>query len=210
MIGRLIMTPDLNYIPAVISSGPTKVIWLTDNLEYETSEGYATGNDTCGSILLPPYSIMCEVVDDRFDINFVKNRYLEYLHTREPLSFVCGILGLLIKGLNVMIMVNKIERDFNFIPETLFYLFQLRYGITPETMSNPFIYPNQDMYLDTIYSDLYLFDYMDESLLRRLHSQHPFNDEVQTKIMNSNNFRVRYSQEPVNPFINMNGNGNGG
>lgn len=198
MIGRIIFVSNPNRIPDIIRSGPSQLVRIDEDNTYGPEV-------ICGSILLPPYSIMSELIDDRLDLRIIEQQYFEYLHTNEPRSFVAGLLAIMFKGINVVIMVDKYDNEFGVIPRTLWNFINIRYGIMLETETNGFFYPTDPMYLDTIYSDLFLYDYIDDAVLKSKHSPHTYNEEVQMKLMNLYNLRATNNMNhgPIDPFISM-------
>lgn len=200
MIGKLIFSSNVeNDIQPAIS--PYQVVYL-DTQCYENSR---IPNAICGTVLLPPYSIMSALVEteDTYPIVMVADQYLSYLHTTEPMSFIVGILALLLKGISVIIYIGSFEAEFTIIPQTIQRFLNLRYGMFPEYMGNGFMFPIDPMYTDQIYSDLFLFDYCDLGYLQRCHSSHPFNNEVNNKIMMMGYMsqpQVPINGGPIDPF----------
>lgn len=199
MIGRLILSGDRNKILNIIRSGPTQIVVMDEETPSQ--------DVICGSILLPPFSIMNELVDGRLDMHIIEDQYFEYLHTTEPISFVCGLMALMLKGVNVVISTEKYDYEFSVIPKTIWDFFNIRYGIMPETYYSGFRFADKPMHLDTIYSDLFLHDYIDDIVLKAKHSSHPYNQDVQIKLMNLYNLRAlnNKSNGPIDPFVNMRG-----
>ena len=170
-------------------------------------------NDTiCGSILLPPYSIMAELIDDEVPQQMIAEHYMQYLHTIEPLHFIVGLLAALLKGFTIFIDLGYEPEDtFILIPQVLREFFMLRYGIIVQIDNvQHYMYPMDPMYLDQIYSDLFLFDYADLAFLQKYHSRHPFNADVVEKIVRlglQDQVNVRTNDNnKVDPFRFLGGN----
>ena len=206
MIGKLVMTRDPGYVQMVVPLGPTRVIELDDVMALDPSLG--CGNVMCGSILLPPPTIMSAAIEESIPIDVVRQQFFSYLHLNEPRSFLAGIVALMIKGINVVIVLDKVDPEFSFIPTEIYNFFMIRYGIiaesiVPNFMSSQFRYPVEAEYLDTIYEDLFVFDYMDAESLKKMHSAHPYSMEVDTKLRNFYNYNILQTDGIVNPFINL-------
>lgn len=200
MIGRIVIANNPNMVSNVVRSGPSQIILLDE-------EGRNSQDTICGSILLPPFSIMNELVDGRLDLRIIEDQYFGYLHSTEPMAFVVGLIAIMLKGINVIIVADRYDNEFSMIPKTIWNFFNMRYGIVPETISTAFLISNDPMHWDTIYSDLFLYDYIDDTVLKAKHSPSPYNPVVQNKLINLYNFRAlnNNSDKPIDPFVNMRG-----
>lgn len=178
MIGKLIFSTDLGRDQS-LQIGPYQIIFL-DETEATDSR---IQNAIVGSVLLPPYNIMTRLVEPDYPLVALGDEYLAYLHSPEPLSFMVGILALLMKGVSVIIDTMSCEAEFSLIPQTIQRFLVLRYGMYPEFMGQGFLFPVDPMYTDQIFSDLFLFDYCDLDYLQKMHSNHPFNMDVNNKII---------------------------
>lgn len=202
MIGKFIISNNLSrdigpYL------GPYQIISLN------TEDQQAIPNVICGSILLPPYSIMTKIVgtEEEYPILMVTEEYLSYLHTIEPMAFIVGMIALLFKGISVILYANDFINEFAIIPQTINRFLNLRYGMVPEPNGNCLMFLPDPMYSDQIYSDLFLYDYCDLETLKRFHSSHPFNNEVSNKIIMSHQLNQGISgiDKVVDPFIVLRG-----
>ncbi len=186
MIGKLIFSSNLPY-DLSMQLGPYQVVYLGEEKDKDA---------LCGSVILPPYSIMSMLVEtnDTCPLVMVADQYLAYLHTPEPMSFIVGLIALLLKGISVIIFIGSFDAEFSIIPQTIQRFLTLRYGMFPEYNGNGFLFPVDPMYTDQIYSDLFMFDYCDLGYLQKCHSSHPFNNDVNNKII-----RMGYMNQPQYP-----------
>lgn len=185
MIGRIILDRVRNYNVSQLGQFPNLFeIVYTDREIVSELPFMADDSFICGDIIMPPYSIMQELVEDTVPLEFISNQYMEYLHTFEPISFIVGLIALILRGYDIIIDTGVDPGDsFELIPQVLREFFLLRYGIVVEIAGRQnFQFPVDPMYLDQIYSDLFLFDYADINVLKKYHSDHPFNNEVMNKI----------------------------
>ena len=199
MIGKLVLSNDLSRDIGP-HLGPYQIICLnTENSNPEI---------LCGSILLPPYSLMSMLVEseDACPLMMVADQYFEYLHTHEPMSFIAGILAILLKGISVVIYIGEFDGEFSIIPQTIIRLFNVRYGMFIEPNGNGLLFNPEPMYSDQVYSDLYMFDYCDTKTLTNNHSPHPYNADVYNKIIRTNSMVMSDQTESVlDPFVVIRG-----
>lgn len=181
--GRLFFTADPDLADSILLNRTGRVIILSDPEARNLLRMAGSPDIICGSILLPPYTIMSHAVDETVPPEYVAQEYLAYMHSREPRAFICGILAMMLKRMDVAILFTLHEMEFNVIMSVLDEMFEVRYGIRAQTVTTPFGFPTDDMYLDTIYGDLFLFGYMDADTLMRKHSEKPFDEEVIMKLI---------------------------
>lgn len=183
MIGKLIFSSNPQH-DLSMQLGPYQIIHFGNEERQDA---------LCGSIMLPPYSIMSMLIEseDTYSLLGIAEQYLAYLHTPEPMSFIVGLLALLLKGISVIFLIDSFDAEFSIIPQTIQRFLNLRYGMFPENNGNGFLFPLDPMYTDQIYSDLFMFDYCDLAFLQKCHSSHPFNAEVNNKII-----RMGYMNQP--------------
>lgn len=142
----------------------------------------------CGSVLLPPYSIMAQEADGAVPPQQTDEAYLHYLHSKESLQLVAGIMAFLVRKIHVIILLNSHESEFGFIPNGIITLFQLRYGVTPfvdidSRIEYQFAYNPEPMFHDQIIEDLFMFDYMAMDDVMRSWSEHDLSFNVIQKMI---------------------------
>lgn len=151
--GIISMTGDSQTINTAIQNGYT-VVCMKESIE---PNEYLGPNVIYASILLPPFEAVSAYLDTE-DL-LAKQIYFDYLSTREPDMYICALLAASLKGINIVIYIDKDMYEIGFAG--MFHEFLLMtYGVninSCETQNFGFI-PTA---IGVILSKLYLYDFMD-------------------------------------------------
>lgn len=186
-LGMLTLTNSIEMCDQALFARSAIVILLDDEIR-SAMEAKDSPDIMSGSIILPPFTIMAESVDNIAPPPVIDEHYLGYLHTTEPQKFITGIMAMLVKGMNVMILLSSHEVEFDFIPRILLQYLALRYGLTPLVhidclMEMAYNWLDEPMYHDYIVGDLFLYDYMDANTLLMSWSAYPLSEPVIKKLI---------------------------
>lgn len=186
-LGMLTITNSIEMCDQSLFARSAFVILMDDEIRSVMEAKDAT-DIMSGSIILPPFSIMAVAVDNMVPYQEVEEMYLEYLHTKEPQQFITGIIAMLIKGINVIILLSSHEAEFGFIPAVIIRYFNIRYGINPYVdidgvIESQFGWIPTDMYMDQMKEDLFIYDFMSANDLLLSWSDFDLTPEVVRKLI---------------------------
>ena len=186
-LGQFTITNSIEMCDQALFSRAGIVILLDDEIRAALS-AKDSPDIMSGSVILPPFTIMAQAVDNIVPYAAIETMYFEYLHNREPAQFIAGIIAMLIKGINVFVLLSSHEAEFGFIPNGIVRFFSFRYGITPYTdidssVDYTFSWNPTPMYVDQMIEDLFMYDYMEPDALLLSWSDYDLSPEVVTKLI---------------------------
>lgn len=187
--GTIAMTSDPQVLATAIYSGCI-VVCMKESLERDE---YLGPNPIYASVLLPQYEAVSAYLDGNDQL--AKSFYASYLSTREPDMYICSLIAASIKGLNVLIYIDKDMYEMGFVQ--IFYMYLIgAYGVyinvSPDT--NFSFDPN---FTTVVLSTLYMYDLMDMGAFFAMYPQGvPLERYVVPKLVSEfNPFSMPRSQE---------------
>lgn len=144
MLGTLYLTYDLNM--CIANAGVCRTVIVS-----EDPTANSLPNVVGGSILMPPYEAMMQLIDG--NMQEFQRLYDQYLYSPVPDKMIILLIQALRQGINLILYLDKdAEKTF---ASTLVQHFFYAYGITIGTPLNPFMYDSQ--YEEVILSKMYLY-----------------------------------------------------